>query len=106
MKDSGTVDSSSIIRRSPDAVYRVVDGEAVVVEPQKGMVNVLNAVGSTIWQHADGKRSISEIAGIVAAEYGADGDTALKDALEFVEDMRSKGLMICECLPIHSSEDV
>jgi len=74
-------------------VSRVVDGEAVIVEPKTGLVNVTNPVGSRIWELLDGKRSVSELARIVSEEYDADSKTVLKDALEFLGDLESKGLV-------------
>jgi hypothetical protein len=48
-------------KRSEDTASRVVDGEAVIVIPQKGVVTVLNETGSGIWQLLDGRNSIEDI---------------------------------------------
>jgi hypothetical protein len=85
--------SSSIVARSPHAVSRVVDGEAVIVEPKNGLVNVVNQVGSRIWELLDGQRSVSELTRIVSKEFDADYETILKDALDFLSDLESKGLV-------------
>ena len=79
--------------RSEKAVYRMVDGEAVIVEPQNGMVNVINEVGSRIWELTDGRRSVAQIADIISSEHEISTKTALKDAIEFLEEMSEKGLI-------------
>ena len=37
-------------KKSEDTASRIIDGEAVIVIPQKGVVTVLNETGSGIWQ--------------------------------------------------------
>ena len=80
--------------RSEKAVYRMVDGEAVIVEPQNGLVNVTNETGSRMWELADGKRSVAQIADIISSEYETSAKTASKDATEFFDEMSKNGLII------------
>ena len=79
--------------RAQNTVYRMVDGEAVVVEPQNGLVNVINDVGSRIWELTDGRRSVTQIAAIIAGEYETTESTALKDTTEFFAEMLEKQLV-------------
>ena len=81
-----------VISKSKHVVTRVVDGEAVIVEPQKGMVNVINTVGSRIWELLDGKHTVAEIANVIADEYEVSPEQALSDTMEFIEDIESKRL--------------
>lgn len=80
--------------RSEKAVYRMVDGEAVIVEPQNGLVNVINETGSRIWELVDGKRSVAQIADIISSEYETSAQTALKDTTAFFDEMSKNGLII------------
>jgi hypothetical protein len=79
--------------KSEHIVFRMVDGEAVLVEPRKGLVTVINSVGSRIWELVDGSRTASDIAEVIAGEYDTSPDTALKDAVEFLRDMAEKDLV-------------
>jgi uncharacterized radical SAM superfamily Fe-S cluster-containing enzyme len=54
--------------KSPSTASQMIDEEAVVIVPSDQMVNVLNSVGCRIWDLADGKRSIAEIANILTQE--------------------------------------
>ena len=87
------VDNPMVLVKSSEAVFRVVDGEAVIVEPRNGMVNVLSGVGTRIWELLDGARNVSEIAGILQDEYEVSREQAESDAREFLEDLKSKGLV-------------
>jgi hypothetical protein len=79
--------------KSPATAYQIFDGEAVVIVPSEQMVNVLNPVGSRIWDLTDGKRSVAEIAEILTQEFEVSYETALKDAIEFTGDLAEKKMM-------------
>ncbi len=79
--------------KSPSTASQMIDEEAVVIVPSDQMVNVLNSVGCRIWDLADGRRSIAEIANILAQEFDVSYETALKDALEFTTDLAEKKMM-------------
>lgn len=79
--------------KSPSTASQMIDEEAVVIVPSDQMVNVLNSVGCRIWDLADGRRRLAEIAKILAQEFDVSYETALKDALEFTTDLAEKKMM-------------
>jgi hypothetical protein len=79
--------------KSPSAAYQIIDGEAVIIVPSEQMVNVLNPVGSRIWDLADGRKSVGEIAEILTREFDVSYETALKDAMEFTGDLAEKNVI-------------
>jgi hypothetical protein len=79
--------------RSPSTASQIIDGEAVVIVPSEQMVNVLNPVGSRIWDLTDGKRSVAEIAEILTQEFDVSYETAIKDAIEFTRNLAEKKMM-------------
>ena len=80
--------------RSPKTAFRIIDGEAVVVVPEEGMVNIFNKVASRIWEILDGTLSLNDIAAVISSEFDATYETAYKDIEEFVEDLSKKGMVI------------
>jgi hypothetical protein len=72
---------------------QLVDGEMVLVHPAQGKVRVLNRVGARLWELADGRRSVEEMADIVADEYDVDLERARADALAFWSDLAERGLL-------------
>jgi hypothetical protein len=83
----------SIPIKSPDTAHQIIDGEAVVITPGQMMVHVLNTVGSRIWDLADGKRNIQDIAKILTEEFDVSYEAALEDAVEFTGDLAGKEIL-------------
>jgi hypothetical protein len=77
--------------RNPDIAFRIIDGEAVLVDPKAGTTFVLNAVGSCVW-------SVLESAGIetlverVCHEFSATADDARSDIESFLLTLVEKRL--------------
>ncbi|MFA7159183.1 MAG: PqqD family protein [Kiritimatiellia bacterium] len=80
--------------KSDNSVFRIVDGEAVVVDVSGGMVSVINRVGTRIWELVDGSRTVREIAGLIAAEYNIAVQTALEDTLGFLQELSRNELAV------------
>jgi hypothetical protein len=77
----------------PQVGMRVVDGEAVIILADSGNVNVLNPVGTRIWELADGSRSVRQIADALAAEYEVTPEAALQDVAEFLQKLVDAGML-------------
>jgi len=77
----------------PSVVSQIVETEAVLVQPARGKVKVLNEAGARIWALMDGQRCIQDIAAVLAQEYDIPPETACTDALAFVEDLFIRGLV-------------
>ena len=75
---------------------QVVDGEAVLVLPDKGEVKVLNEVGARIWELSDGTRTIAEISEQIAQEFEVDIQKAQNDAVIFLQQLEQKGVVKLE----------
>jgi hypothetical protein len=73
-------------------VYRVIDGEAVLVDPAIGKVRVLNELGGRIWELIDGQRTLAEIVALICQEYDVPPDQVTSDVLAFLEELTRKGL--------------
>jgi hypothetical protein len=87
------ISQDSYINRSDKAAYRVIDNEVMVVTPGSNKLYVFNRVGSRIWEMANGKTGIGEIATAICEEFNVTYEQALKDAIEFAEEISRKGLL-------------
>jgi hypothetical protein len=83
-------------KKHPRTASRQVDGEAVIVLPGEGTVRVLNAVGSRVWELADGTRSVGDLVETIHDEYDVDRDQAREDVVEFVTSMVAANLLTME----------
>ena len=75
-------------------IGQVVQHEAVLVLPSAGEVKVLNETGARIWALADGSRTVRDIASRLCADYDVDPAQAEQDALEFVDDLVQRRILI------------
>jgi hypothetical protein len=87
------LNSTTIARPHPEVASDVVDGEAVLLVPQRGTVVVLNEVGAAIWRQLDGVRTAGQIARLLAAEYDTTLAEAERDTLDFLADLVERGVV-------------
>lgn len=79
--------------KSPATASRIIDGEAVIVIPDKSEVKVLNLVGSRIWDLCDGNRTICKIVDIIYNEFEGKRSNIERDVLNFVDDLEKRGML-------------
>jgi hypothetical protein len=77
----------------PQTAGRVIDGEAVLIRSDDSEINVLNEVGSRIFELADGTRTVAEIATIISNEYVISNDEATTDVIEFLDNLVAENVM-------------
>ena len=69
------------------------DGEAVIVSPEDSTLHTLNAVGTLIWESADGCTALATIVSRVCQAFAVDHATAARDAAAFVDSLCQRGLL-------------
>jgi hypothetical protein len=80
------------LTRNPDVAVARLDGEMVLLDPKSGDCYTLNSVGCHVWDHADGTRTMSDLARHVAAAFDVTLDTATADLTALVEGLVKEGL--------------
>ena len=81
------------LRRHPDAAWRKIDEQVVVVTPDDGKLHLLNDLASFLWEQLDAAQSIDALVRAVTDEYDVDENTARTDILDFFRDLISKNLL-------------
>ncbi len=84
---------ASVFRRPSDLRYRRIEGEAVVLRQSAAEVLVLNEVGASVLDLADGERSVGDWIEALAATYGTDRETLARDVLDFAGEAAAAGLL-------------
>jgi hypothetical protein len=74
--------------------YRVLEGEAVIVDPSSSMLYSLNPVATLIWEACNEGTTAEEIINRVMEEYQVQRVVAERDCLEFARDFIDRGLLI------------
>jgi len=94
-----TLDAAMTVpRRSQRFVSRSVGGETFVVPVRAGVADLeaiftMNQVGTAIWTRIDGKKTVDELARLLAVEFDVTETDAAADVTAFVELLSSKGLV-------------
>ncbi|MBI5379369.1 MAG: PqqD family protein [Nitrospirae bacterium] len=79
--------------QNPRVAYRVLDGSAVLINPDDSTLYTLNPVATRIWELADGQLPISEIARRLYGEFQVEQEIALRDMEAFLQAFQEKGLL-------------
>ena len=84
----------------PQVAARVVDGSAVIVLADSGQVNVLNQVGTRIWDLIDGTRNVQDLVRVVENEYTVTPETALRDVQAFLQSLLDADAVTLQDRPV------
>jgi len=81
-------------QRSPRVVYEVVDGQAVLVDPEGVELLTLNLVGTLIWAELDGVREPADLAAALIGRLDGVGPADLeRDIAAFLAEISAAGLV-------------
>lgn len=83
-----------IPQRHPQVAARVVEAQGVIIYSDSGDVNVLNEVGTRIWELIDGKRSPDEIVAALVDEYAVTREVAAQDVDEFLQALAKRAAIV------------
>jgi hypothetical protein len=78
---------TTILRPSAGTLYRVFEGEAVLLNVDSGSYYVLNETASAIWQLCDGERDLQAIVDRLCQEYDVEVDQAWASLNCFLPDL-------------------
>jgi hypothetical protein len=76
-----------------DVVWRIVDGEAFIVDVTTGFYFSLNAVGTAVWTGLERGESPETIAAALARRHGQPLDEVRRDVDDFVAELRAERLL-------------
>jgi hypothetical protein len=91
-------DEGVVVRASTKCVTRVIAGETLIVPVAGGVADLeaiftLNEVGSRIWTLLETPVSLQRLVDVIEAEYTVPRDEAARDVAEFLDTLRSAGLL-------------
>lgn len=85
---------------SETAVFRELDGEAVILDLDSGRYFGLDPVGTRTWQLMASGASLRGVHSALAAEFDAAPDVIAADLLAFAGELAARGLVVA--LPSHT----
>jgi len=81
-------------QQNPDIAWRTLDGEAVLVKPEEGMMLILNEVGTVLWESCEQSRSLEELTHKLQERFEVNRDVASKDTQEFIAMLLEKKCLL------------
>jgi len=83
----------TVLQPSPDIQGTTMDGETVLLDLSTGRYYTLNRVGSVIWEHCTGDKTISDIQAVLCERFDVAPERALDDLVTLVNDLIQEGLL-------------
>ena len=85
--------------KNEDFVYRRIGDETILVPIKDnvgdmGSIYDLNEVGTFVWEHLDGRQSLSDIKDRIFAEFNVSSDAANKDLSDFIAQLKEIGALV------------
>jgi Coenzyme PQQ synthesis protein D (PqqD) len=87
------VSLESAVAVSDDAVFRVLEGEAVILNLKTGTYFGLNEAGTRIWSLIQEHGSLRRVFEVMQQEYQVAPQELETDILDLVDQLHSKGLV-------------
>ncbi|MCR4440791.1 MAG: PqqD family protein [Peptococcaceae bacterium] len=94
-----TISCESFPLKKPDAAYRTILSELILLNLDNGFYYSANEVGSRLWELCDGKRPVKDLIAIISEEYEVAEEEAAGDVLEFIGDLYREGLITLQDEP-------
>lgn len=82
-----------MLLRNSAVLWRELDGEAILLDPQEGCSYNLNQVGTLIWTLLDGKHTLAGIATTLCEAFEVEHAQALQDVQQLVNELLEHKLL-------------
>ena len=92
------------VKRNDEAVWRVIDGEIVVLLPEERALHALTGCGSRVWELIEEETAISEIVQKICAEYDVEPQRAREEIIEYVHKLEAMKLV--DIVPVAGEEAI
>jgi hypothetical protein len=86
-------DPAVVFRKCPDARYRNIGGEGIVVRQAAGEVLVLNGVGARVLDLLEPGSTLESLLDALGAEYDIDPDVLRQDVHAYLQELRDAGVI-------------
>ena len=92
------VRTGAVPRKGAATSFRVIDGQAVIMDAEGAKVHITNEVGASVWTLIDGKRTIQEIISALGGQLSPEDYDKLpadlgSDVLEFLDNLEGLGVI-------------
>ena len=83
---------------------RIVDGAAVIVLADSGLVQVLDEIGTRVWELMDGSRTVAQVVQAIENEYEVSLEQATRDVVELTQNLLDAQAIVLKDAPAGTGE--
>ena len=83
-------------RPADRAVFRELDGEAIILHLDTGLYFGLDVVGTCIWRGLERQESVAAVVGALVAEFEVEEVQAGRDVVRLIDELAGRGLLVPE----------
>jgi len=83
-----------ILKQNKNTAYRVLDGEAVIVDLDSSELYSLNPTATVIWESCEEETTLEEVVNRIVEEFEVERGVAEEDCRAFVEDFSDNELLL------------
>lgn len=87
------MDSKKSLRIPSQILFREIDGETVILNPETGVYYGLDPVGTRVWHLLRERNSLDVICSKLQAEYDVAESLCKKDVFKLADDLLKHGLI-------------
>ena len=81
---------------SPNVQGTTMEGETVLLDLNSGRYYTLNRVGTAVWEHCTGQRTLGDIHAVLCQRFEASSDRIADDLMALVTHLGHEGLLSLE----------
>ena len=79
--------------KTNNVACRIIEGQAFIINTKTSTLHELDETGTFIWELIEKNKSAQEIAEKLASTYAVTTEHALKDVIDFIEELDKKGIV-------------
>lgn len=80
--------------QEPRAASRLFRGEAAIITPDNHRINILNPIGTEIWEFlAETPKTVDEILNVMVSRFEGPEDIIKADVIEFIQSLLEAGAL-------------
>jgi hypothetical protein len=83
-----------VLPNNDKIAYRIIDGEAVIINLKNSELNILNSVATFIWECLNAHAKVKDIIKSLSDEFEVDYETAEKDCIDLIFELIDKEIII------------
>ena len=86
--------AGEVPRRTAGVTYEIIEGQAVVIDPDGRELITLNDVGTMIWENLDGHRGVTELVDELLGNFdGVSRERFEADVVAYLDELREAGIV-------------